>query len=113
MEKGKERKNFGIKRITWKHPGGKLLRKGAQYCTDAELLAILIGSGIPKKPALKMAEEIIERFKDFRGLANQPFEKLYQIKGLKQVKVVRIAAALEIARRIVNQVTKEIKEKTK
>jgi len=99
------------KKITWKHPGGKLLRKGAQYCTDAELLAILIGAGIPKKPAIKMAEEIIERFNDFKGLANQPFEKLYQIKGLKQVKVIRIAAALEIARRVVNQVIKELKTK--
>lgn len=99
------------KPIIWNHPGGKLLRKGAQYCTDAELLAILIGSGIPKKPAIKMAEEIIERFKDFKGLANQPFEKLYQIKGLKQVKVIRIAAALEIARRITNQAVKELKEK--
>ncbi len=97
--------------LTWNHPGGKLLRKGAQHCTDAELLAILIGSGIPKKPAIKMAEEIIERFKDFKGLANQPFEKLYQIKGLKQVKVIRIAAALEIARRITNQVVRELKEK--
>jgi len=99
------------KKNTWNHPGGKLIRKGAQYCTNAELLAILIGSGIPKKPAIKMAEEIIEKFKDFKGLANQPFEKLYQIKGLKQVKVIRIAAALEIARRIVNQVVKELKTK--
>jgi len=99
------------KQNTWDHPGGKLLRKGAQYCTDAELLAILIGTGIPKKPATKMAEEIIEKFKDFKGLANQPFEKLYQIKGLKQVKVIRIAAALEIARRIVNRVVRELKTK--
>ena len=56
-----------------------------------------------------MAEEIIERYQDFKGLANQPFEKIYQIKGLKQVKVIRIAAALEIARRIVQQVAKELK----
>jgi len=95
--------------ITWNHPGGKLLRKGAEYCTDAELLAILIGAGIPGKSAIKMAEEIIEHYKNFKGLANQPFEKIYQIKGLKQVKVVRIAAALEIARRIVQQVAKELK----
>lgn len=106
-----KQKNQHQKQITWNHPGGKLLRKGAQYCTDTELLAILIGSGIPRKPAIKMAEEIIDRFKDFKGLANQPFEKLYQIKGLKQVKVIRIAAALEIARRITNQVIKELKEK--
>ena len=95
--------------IIWNHPGGKLLRKGAEYCTDAELLAILIGAGIPGKSAVKMAEEIIERYKNFKGLANQPFENIYQIKGLKQVKVIRIAAALEIARRIVQQVAKELK----
>lgn len=104
-------KNNQSQKITWNHPGGKLLRKGAQYCSDADLLAILIGSGVPKKPAIKMAEEIIDQFKDFKGLANQPFEKLYQIKGLKKVKVIRIAAALEISRRIVNQVVRELKSK--
>jgi DNA repair protein RadC len=40
-------------------------------------------------------------------MANQPLEKFLEIKGLGDVKIIRIAAAFEIARRIVNQVLKE------
>ena len=91
----------------WKHPGGKLLALGADHLTDAELLSIVISTGVKGRPAEKIAEEIMERFNSFKGLANQPFEKLYTLKGLGKVKTIRIAAAFEIARRIVNQVNKE------
>jgi DNA repair protein RadC len=91
----------------WEHPGGKMLAQGPESLTDAELLSILIGTGIKGKPAEKIAEEIINRFSSFKGLANQPFEKLYALKGLGKVKTIRIAAAFEIARRIVDQVVKE------
>ena len=40
-------------------------------------------------------------------MANQPLEKFLEIKGLGDVKIIRIAAAFEIAKRIVNQVVKE------
>ena len=94
-------------RVTWRHPGGKLLRLGPEYCTDEELLAIIISSGSPGMPAEKIAEEIIKEYQSFKGMVNQPIEKFYKIKGLKQVKIIRIAAAFEIARRIVNQIVKE------
>jgi len=91
----------------WRHPGGKLREVGPEALTDAELLAILISSGIPGKPAEKIAEEIIEKFGSFKGMANQPLEKFLQIKGLADVKIIRIAAAFEIARRIVREVLKD------
>lgn len=40
-------------------------------------------------------------------MANQPLEKFLEIRGLGDVKIIRIAAAFEIARRIVNQVLEE------
>jgi len=91
----------------WQHPGGKLREVGPEALSDTELLAILISSGIPGKPAEKIAEEIIERFGSFKGMANQPLNKFLQIKGLADVKIIRIAAAFEIARRIVKEVLKE------
>lgn len=91
----------------WRHPGGKLLRAGPETLTEAELLAIIISAGTPQKPAEKIAQEIIEKFRSFRGIAEQPVEELMKIKGLGQVKLCRIAAAFEIARRIVNQVIGE------
>ncbi len=90
----------------WQHAGGKLRELGADRLSDAELLSILISTGIKGKSAERIAQEILARFGSFKGLANQPVEKLLAIKGLAEVKVTRIAAAFEIARRIVNEVLK-------
>ncbi|HWP91323.1 MAG TPA: UPF0758 domain-containing protein [Thermodesulfobacteriota bacterium] len=87
----------------WKHPGGKLREEGAEKLTDQELLAILISVGIKGKPAEKIASEIIQRFGSLEGLANQPLEELLKIKGLSDVKIIRIAAAFELARRIMER----------
>ncbi|MEW6569547.1 MAG: UPF0758 domain-containing protein [Nitrospirota bacterium] len=92
---------------TWTHPGGKLRELGAEFLTDAELLSILISTGTKGKPAEKVAYEILDKFGSFKGMANQPLEKFLEIKGLGDVKIIRIAAAFEIARRIVNQVVNE------
>lgn len=91
----------------WIHPGGKLREEGAASLTDQELLAILISTGIKGKSAEKIAEEILEKFSSFKGMSNQPLEKFLEIKGLADVKIIRIAAAFEIARRIVDQVLRE------
>jgi DNA repair protein RadC len=91
----------------WSHPGGKLRELGADKLTDAELLAILISAGIKGKSAEKIAEEILAKFGSFKGMANQPLEKFLKIKGLGDVKIIRIAAAFEIARRIIKEVVKE------
>jgi len=93
--------------VNWHHPGGKLIEKGAESLSDAELLSIIISSGIKGKPAEDIANEIFNKFSSFKGIANQPLEKLAGIKGLGDVKIIRIAAAFEIARRIVNQVLRE------
>lgn len=87
----------------WRHPGGKLREEGASSLTNEELLAILISTGIKNKPAEKIAEEILEKFGSLEGLANQPLEKFLEIKGFSDVKIIRIAAAFELAHRLVNQ----------
>lgn len=94
----------------WRHPGGKLRELGPKALTDTELLAILVSSGIKGKSAEEIAKEILERFGSFKGMANQPLEKFLEIKGLSDVKIIRIAAAFEIARRIVNEVLDEPEE---
>ena len=92
---------------SWRHPGGKLLRAGPDTLTDAELLAVLISSGAPQTSAEQIALELISKFQSFRGMAEQDVKELMKIKGLGQVKLCRIAAAFEIARRIVNQILEE------
>ncbi len=85
---------------TWSHPGGKLRELGADALTDAELLAILISTGIRGKPALAIAEEVVEHFGSLTEMSNVPLEQFLEIKGLSDVKIIRIAAAFEIARRL-------------
>lgn len=93
--------------LAWQHPGGKLREVGAEKLTDAELLSIIISSGIKGKPAEKIARDILDKFGSFQGMFNQPLKKYLEIKGLGDVKIIRIAAAFEIARRIVKEVLKE------
>ena len=87
-------------------PREKLLKEGAEILTDVELLAILIGKGIKGKSAIDLANEIISKYGSYKGIAGRDIEELKQIKGLKEAKILNIAAAFEIARRIVEEVQK-------
>jgi len=101
------------KTTSWKHPGGKMERLGPETLSDSELLAVIISAGIPGKSAEKIADEIIKKFGSFRGIAGQPYEKFQKIEGLGKVKIHRLAAAFEIATRIVDEVLKEYNIKLK
>jgi DNA repair protein RadC len=95
----------------WQHPGGKLRELGADKLSDAELLSILISTGVKGKSAEEIAKEILEKFGSFKGMANQPLERFLDIKGLSDVKITRIAAAFEIVRRITKDRISDEKEK--
>lgn len=92
---------------SWQHPGGKLRELGGDRLSDAELLAVLISTGVKGKSAMSIAQDILNRFGSFRGMASQPMDKFLAIRGLGDVKITRLAAAFEIARRIVDEVSKE------
>ena len=97
----------------WRHPGGKLRELGPESLSDTELLAIVISSGIKGKPAEEIAEEILAKFGSFKGMANQPLEKFLEFKGISDVKIIRIAAAFEIARRLSKEALTHEKEKNR
>lgn len=92
---------------TWTHPGGKLIELGPSALTDEELLAVLIGSGYKGRTAQDIARELMDTYYSIPGLMGKKLTELAKIKGLKDVKVVRIAAAFEIARRVVKALEKE------
>jgi DNA repair protein RadC len=83
----------------WKHPGGKLRELGAKNLTSDELLAILISTGYQGKTALEVAKDLLNKFQSLEALSNMPLARLLEIKGLGDVKIIRIAAALELGRR--------------
>lgn len=84
----------------WRPPGGKLRELGSSTLTETELLAIIISSGVKGRSAEAIAAELLERFGSLEGLANQPLETLLNIKGLSDVKIIRLAAAFELALRL-------------
>jgi DNA repair protein RadC len=83
----------------WEHAGGKLAELGPEALTDAELLAILVAPGTRGNSAQKIAENIIKKFGSVEKLGGRPLEELYEVKGMGDTKIIRLAAALEIARR--------------
>ncbi len=89
-------------------PREKLLKFGADCLSDVELLAILIASGTQEKSALDLAKELYEKYgSSFRGLAGKDISEIIKIKGIKEAKVLNIAASFEIAKRIVEEVVKD------
>jgi len=80
-------------------PREKLLARGPSALSDAELLALLLRTGLPGKNALQMGQELVDTFGGVAGLLNTPAEALKKIKGLGPAKRAEIVAVLELARR--------------
>lgn len=81
-------------------PRERLLRRGPDALTDAELVAILLRVGTRGVSAVALARQLLERFGSLRALAEAPILALLAVKGLKEAKAAQLAAALEISRRI-------------
>ncbi len=92
--------------LKWNHPGGKFRRLGPGSCTEAELLAIVLGSGSRGKSANRIASEILDKYKNLAGMMGISLRDVMKIKGLKEVKATKLAAVFEIARRIVKHLEK-------
>lgn len=81
-------------------PREKMISKGAEALSNAELFAILIGSGNTKKSALELAREILEKADNsLKKLSTFTIHEIKKIHGIGPAKAITIAAALEISRR--------------
>jgi DNA repair protein RadC len=81
-------------------PREKLLLKGKQNLTDAELIAILLGMGTKQYSAVDLGKMILAVAQnDLNKLARLSINELMKIKGIGEAKAITIVAALELARR--------------
>ncbi|RAI92226.1 RadC family protein [Algoriphagus yeomjeoni] len=81
-------------------PREKLLLKGRSALTDAELIAILIGSGTPSVSAVDLSKHILADVNyDLRALARLSIQDLKKFKGIGEAKAISIIAAMELGRR--------------
>jgi len=81
-------------------PREKLLNKGRNSLSDAELVAILIGSGSTEESAVALSKRILASVNHQLGeLGRLSVPQLMQFRGIGKAKAVTIAAALELGRR--------------
>ena len=81
-------------------PREKLLQKGRSTLSDAELIAILIGSGNRNESAVDLSKRILAAVgNNLNELGKLSIKQLMQFKGIGEAKAITIAAALEFGRR--------------
>lgn len=104
-------------KLTIKHwaeedrPREKFLMKGRHSLSDAELLAIIIGSGNTELSAVELSRQILATVNnDLFELGRKPIDYLMQFKGIGEAKAISIATALELGRR---RAEAEVKPKDK
>ncbi|MGE5405565.1 MAG: RadC family protein [Candidatus Saccharibacteria bacterium] len=86
-------------------PRERLAAKGEDFLNDAELLAILLGSGTREMSAIELAENIIKDNKGLRFAKNLSLQELGNIKGIGLAKATRIKAAVELGKRLSERVS--------
>ena len=81
-------------------PREKLMIKGRTALTNAELIAILIGSGNQEDSAVELSRKILAEFENkFDLIAKCSVQDLMKFKGIGEAKAISIIAAIEIGRR--------------
>ena len=92
-------------------PREKLLKKGATALSDAELIAILIGSGNKDESAVELCRRILHDSHDnLNEIARLSVSELEKYKGIGEAKAISICAALELGKR---RKTSEVVERRK
>ena len=87
-------------------PRERLLAHGAKVLSDAELVAILLRTGLPGKSAVDLGRELMQRFNGVSGVL-EAGARLGEIKGLGPAKRAQFTAAIELARRALQEKMKE------
>jgi DNA repair protein RadC len=88
--------------INWpaeERPREKLLLKGPESLSNAELLAIFLRVGVKGKTAIGLAQELLCRYGSLRELYVAPVEELEDVLGLGRAKIAQFKAVTELSRR--------------
>ncbi|NLZ71078.1 MAG: DNA repair protein RadC [Clostridiaceae bacterium] len=91
-------------------PYEKMEQYGSGVLSDAELIAIIISSGINGKTSLEVAMELLKKVENLEFLNLASLEELQTVDGIGRVKSIRLHAAIELGKRIQHFVKNEEKE---
>ncbi len=81
-------------------PREKLFKSGEASLSNAELLAIILRTGVKGCSALDLSRSLLQEFKTFRAMIGADLGRWQAFRGLGQAKICQIKAALEIGRRL-------------
>jgi DNA repair protein RadC len=84
-------------------PREKLAAHGAQALSDAELIAILLRTGISGANAVEVARQLLEKYGSLTGLSRCSLDELSKIKGVKFTKAVQLVAAFGLGDRLARE----------
>lgn len=92
-------------------PREKLMRQGAEALSDAELLAILVGSGSTKETAVELMKRVLsECDNNLNTLGKMTISELCKYNGIGEAKAITIIAACELGKRRQHEKVKERKK---
>ena len=80
-------------------PRERLQNLGPEALSSQELLALIVGRGIPKKSVMTIAQELLARFGNVKAISQATLEELSQIKGIGIAKAAQIKACFELGKR--------------
>jgi len=80
-------------------PRERLLKFGPEALSAQELLALIIGRGIPKKSVMSISQELLVKFGNVKAISQATIEELSQIKGIGLAKAAQLKACFELGRR--------------
>lgn len=81
-------------------PRERLLALGAGKLSDAELLAIFLGSGLPGSDAIATGRNLLERAGSLAALLHMEPSRMQRLRGLGLARSCKLAASLELGRRV-------------
>ena len=88
-------------------PRERLVEKGAEALRDAELIAILLRTGLKGVSAVQVAEELLNRFGRLDNLARASLEDLGKVKGIGRDKAIALKSAFTLAQRMAKEMRGE------
>ena len=88
-------------------PRERLVLGGADVLSNAELIAILLRTGLKGYSAIHIAQQLLAKFGTLDGLARAPLEELRQVKGVGRDKAVTLKAAFTLARKMAAEMRAE------
>src|SRR5947207_1067767 len=88
-------------------PRERLAAEGAEVLADAELVAILLRTGMKGYSAIHIAQQLLAKFKSLEKLAGASLDELRQVKGVGRDKAIALKSAFTLAQRMARELQQE------